>query len=99
MATYTCVFSTGEIVEFESHGLTMHYWDLLRRRLMEWWDGSCSFGQCLVSVDGRPSFALIRYVYEEQMPYSHQVCEIRLLRLRKWQSVGGEIIRKFITAE
>lgn len=81
MKKFSCVFSTGEIVEWEAPGLTAYYWDLLRRRLMEWWDGQASL-------------ALVREVYEQQLPYSHQVCEIRLMRLRKWEPVGGHIIRK-----
>ena len=99
MKKFSCVFSTGEIVEWEAPGLTAYYWDMLRRRLMEWWDGSNGNGQVIVSVDGQASFALIREVYEEQYPYSRQVCEIRLFRLRKWEPIGGHIIRKFITAE
>lgn len=98
MKEFSCVFSTGEIVEWKAPGLTSHYWkDVILVHLMDWWDENNKNGQVIVSVDGQASFALVREIYEEQYPYSHQVCEIRLLRLRKWQPIGSHIIRKFIT--
>ena len=100
MKKFSCVFSTGEILEWEAPGLTAPYWkDVLMVHIMDWWDENNKNGQVIVSVDGQASFALVRTVYEEQYPYAHQVCEIRLMRLRKWEPIGGHIIRKFITAE
>lgn len=105
MATYnfsiqnnTCPYKPL-IIEWEAQGLTRNHWQLMIDAIRDMaWDGSNGSWTGILSVDGQAALALL-WVVTTSRYHETQSGELRLIRLRKWQPVGGVVIRNYITAD
>lgn len=87
------------IIEWEAPGLIRNRWRLMIDAIRDMaWDGSNGSWTGILSVDGQATMALLWVVTKSRYDKTRHG-ELRLIRLRQWQPVGGDIIRSYITAE
>ena len=105
MATYNFTIRNNSrpsetvIIEWEAPGLTRNRWKLMIDAIRDLaWDGSNGSWTGILSVDGRAVLALL-WIVTMSRYHETQYGELRLIRLRQWQPVGGDIIRSYITAD